>query len=378
MKLTNPLTDGVSVDVLPPPELNLQASTSDATQATAYELTALQTFEAVQVPRGHSLVPFRSNSPQQHLPSDTNPTVSIISSFLPPEIPPELQIPLSFLGEERLQVSDAYTTDIDMRSCVFGPNYTRVTSSLTDASRLWVFLRLPKFGVYLKRERLDALISGDQSGTVLDPFWVFGAHSLGMPYCFRVDATPGMIRLQARRTQLVWESLAELVKGNDHKLKVQAVLMVASSYIYRHMMQTAFLYIHKSCDYIEAGNLQFVPTYGRPPEFSEELHETLAVLSQTIYWVNYSFLVCGGPEPHATAKLENEFRRELPVSDYHACRLLHITDHLPQQTYPFLFEICPLTMRTQGILFVRDAILLVNTIPADGEHYASGSTIDTR
>ena len=323
LKLTNPLTDGVFADVHPPAEPDLPPPTSDATQVATYELAALQTFETVQVPRGHSpgLVPFRSNSPQQHLSSDTNPSISIISSFLLPEIPPELHIPLSFLGEERLQVSDAHTTDIDMRSCVFGPNYTRVTSSLADASRLWVLLRLPKFGIHLKRERLDALISGDQSSTVLDPFWVFGAHSLGTPYCFRVDATPGMIRLQARRTQLVWESLAELVKGNDHKLKVQAVLMGASSYIYRNMMQTAFLYIHKSCDYVKAGNLQFVPTYGRPPEFSEELHETLAVLSQTIYWANYSFLVCGGPEPHATAKLEKEFRRELPVSDYHACQL---------------------------------------------------------
>ena len=317
------------VDVHPPAEPDLPPPTSDATQVVTYELAALQTFEAVQVPRGHSpgLAPFRSNSRERHLSSGTNPPISIISSFLPLEIPPKLQIPLSFLGEERLQVSDAHTTDIDMRSCVFGLIYTGVTSSLKDASRLWVFLRLPKFGIHLKRERLDALISGDQSGTVLDRYMVIAAHTFGMPYCLRVDATPGMIQLHARRTQIAWESLAELVKGNDHKLKVQAVLMVASAYIYANMMQSASLYIHKSCDYIKAGDLQFVPTYGRPPEFSEELHETLAVLSQTIYWANYSFLVCGGPEPHATAKLENEFIWELPVSDYHACQLTHRVDH---------------------------------------------------
>ena len=210
------------------------------------------------------------------------------------------------------------------------------------------------------------MISGDLSGTVLDRFWVLGAHAFGTPYCLRMDTTPGAIRLHARRTQTSWESLAELVKGSDHKLKVQAVLAIASSYIYMRKMQSAFLYIQKSCNYIKAGHLQFVPTHGRPPEYSEELHETLAILSQAIYWANYSFLVCGGPEPHATAKLEKEFRRELPVSDYHACRLLHRVDHLLQQTYPFLFEICPLTMRTQGILFVRDVILLLNATPEIG------------
>ena len=39
-----------------------------------------------------------------------------------------------------------------------------------------------------------------------------------------------------------------------------------------------------------------------------------------------------------------------------------------QQAYPILFEICPLTMRTQGILLVRDAILLLGALPVDGEH----------
>ena len=146
LTFTNPLTDGVFVDVLPPAALNLQPSTSDATQVTSYELTALQAFETVQVPRGRSsrLVPFRSNSPERHLSSDKNSYISIISSLLLPEIPPELHIPLSFLGEEKLQVSDADTTDVDMRSCVFGPNYTRVTSSLTGHQSAVGFFQAPQ------------------------------------------------------------------------------------------------------------------------------------------------------------------------------------------------------------------------------------------
>ena len=32
-----------------------------------------------------------------------------------------------------------------------------------------------------------------------------------------------------------------------------------------------------------------------------------------------------------------------------------------------LFDMCPLTMRTQGILLVRDVIMLLAILPADGE-----------
>jgi len=36
-----------------------------------------------------------------------------------------------------------------------------------------------------------------------------------------------------------------------------------------------------------------------------------------------------------------------------------------QQTYPHLFEICPLVMRTQGILLVKDAVLTTALCSAD-------------
>jgi hypothetical protein len=189
------------------------------------------------------------------------------------------------------------------------------------------------------------------------------------------DDTPAMVRFHARRVQTAWESLAELFKGNDYRLKVQAAVLVASGYIYMRMPQMALLYIQKSCDFIKAGNLQFVPTCGRPPEFSEDLHETLVALSQTIYWANYLFLMCGGPEPHATAELEKEFRRELPVGEITSIHFVHRVDFLSQRTYPILFKICPLTMRTQGILLVRDAILLLGILPTDGERYASTSSV---
>ena len=110
---TNSPTDGTFDDVLSP---DLPPPTSDATPVATYELAALQTFEAVRTPRGHSLglVPSRTNSPELHLSSDVKPSISIVS-FLPPEIFPGPRMPLSFLGEMMLQVS-ADTIDIDMRS----------------------------------------------------------------------------------------------------------------------------------------------------------------------------------------------------------------------------------------------------------------------
>ena len=160
---------------------------------------------------------------------------------------------------------------------------------------------------------MDALFCGDLSGTVLNRSFVCGAHVLGMMSSAGTDDTPSMVLFHARRVQTAWESLAELFKGDDHKTKVQAATLVTSSHVYMCMPEMALLYIQKSCDFIKAGDLRFVPDCGRPPEFSEDLHETLVSLSQTIYWANYMFLMRGGPEPRSTIKLEREFRQDLPV-----------------------------------------------------------------
>jgi len=160
---------------------------------------------------------------------------------------------------------------------------------------------------------MEAFIRGDQSGTVLNRGIVSGAHVLGMLFSPDIKDTPTMVKFYARRTQIALECLAELLKGKDYRTTLQSLTMTTSSYLLIHMTQTGQLYIQKTCDLIEAGGLRFVPTCGRPPEFSEELHETLVGLSQTIYWANYLYLMRGGPEPRATAKLEREFRYELPV-----------------------------------------------------------------
>ena len=162
-------------------------------------------------------------------------------------------------------------------------------------------------------KKKEALLHGDQTGTVLNRAFLCGSHVLGMMSFVGMDDTPAMVLFHARRAQTAWESLAELFKGNDYRTKVQAAALVVSSHIYMCMPEMALLYIQKSCDFIKAGNVQFVPTCGRPPEFSEDLHDTLASLSQVLYWANYMFLMRGGPEPRTTANLEKEFREELLV-----------------------------------------------------------------
>ena len=178
---------------------------------------------------------------------------------------------------------------------------------------MWVFLRLPKLGTQFSRRKLDVVLRGDQSGAVLNRWFVSGPQALGIPFLTGFNDTRTMVQFFAKRAQTGWECLAELFRECDYKTKVQASVLVAAGNVLIRLPQTALLYIRKSCDFIKAGNLQFVPTYGRPPEFSEDLHEILVALSQTVYWANYLFLMFGGPEPHATTELEKEFRQELPV-----------------------------------------------------------------
>ena len=40
-----------------------------------------------------------------------------------------------------------------------------------------------------------------------------------------------------------------------------------------------------------------------------------------------------------------------------------------KEVYPVLFDICPLIMRTEGILLVRDATLLLRLYASGGEFY---------
>ena len=128
------------------------------------------------------------------------------------------------------------------------------------------------------------------------------------------DCSPAFVHFHARRVQKAWESLAELFGSHDHQTCLHPAVLVVSSHVYICLPQMALLYIRKCCELIKDGELQFFPMCGSPPKFSENLHEILAALSQTVYWANCLFLMCDGPEPHATSTLETQFRQDLRVS----------------------------------------------------------------
>jgi len=93
---------------------------TDPTAAPKVISAAPRTLKAGEAPRPPGLTLVRRNSFEQSISLDSNPSISIMSSFLRPTIPSEPWIPLSFLGEEKLQVQFQETgaTDMDMKLCV--------------------------------------------------------------------------------------------------------------------------------------------------------------------------------------------------------------------------------------------------------------------
>lgn len=171
-----------------------------------------------------------------------------------------------------------------------------------------------KLGFKFTSKKQQALSHGDTTGTIIHPFFIPASQALGMHLCDDMTDSPSMARLQARYLQNSFELLVGVFKGGDWELRAQVALwIVAASISLSDTEAFVFPYLRKSCEAINAAGLQFVPTYGRPPNFSEDLHEALAVLSQAIYFENFLFLTCGGAEPTMTARIEEEFRHELPV-----------------------------------------------------------------
>ena len=174
---------------------------------------------------------------------------------------------------------------------------------------------MPKLGAHLNLEELEGYLRGDRSKTAPSRGFVIWAHALGMLFSPDIGPTPSMILLFARRSHAVWECLADSNKIKDYWASVRTSTMIIVGGVLCCMPQASLVCIQETCDLIKEGNLRFIPTYGPPTEFSEDLHKAMVPLSQTIYWANYMFLTHCEPEPSATADLEREFRQELPVGD---------------------------------------------------------------
>ena len=157
------------------------------------------------------------------------------------------------------------------------------------------------------------MLRGDTSGAIIHPFFIPAAHSLGMHFCEGVENSPAMVKIYAKYVQKSLEFLTEILVMREWELQAQVALWITMGSIVMRLNYVTPGYIKKGCEAISLGGLCFVPTYERPPDFSDELHEKLTVLSQIIYFENFLFLTRGGAHPTMTARIENEFRRKLKV-----------------------------------------------------------------
>ena len=170
-----------------------------------------------------------------------------------------------------------------------------------------------KLGLYLGTKKQEALLLGDISDAVVNQYFVYSFQATGMYLCGAPGESRTMVRLQAKYSQKAWETLIEIHKTGDQKLKAQALLVFVYVLVIIGFAAGPPLYLLKVCTLINGANLRFLPVYGRPPELSEQVREDTAVLSQAIYMENYLYLALGGSAPVMTARIEREFRMDLQV-----------------------------------------------------------------
>ena len=267
--------------------------------------------QALAYPPGHNSLLSSKGAKVQGSPYVALPPFSAQVSLVPPRIPPEPHVTLLTLGAGRFQLSDAALGELDMK--LYASLRCSSIELIRPFSRLNTLCRLNKMGILFTSQKQQALLRGDTSGTIIHPLFISAAQSLGMNFCKGVGDLPVMIKRQARHMQRALELFVDIFKGHDLELIARAALWVVAGAIIMPVTRLNPLHIKRSCEAIETAGLRFIPTYGRPPEFSEDLHERLSLLSQAIYFENYLFLTHSGAEPKMTARLEKEFRHQLQV-----------------------------------------------------------------
>ena len=173
--------------------------------------------------------------------------------------------------------------------------------------------RLRQFGIFLTGPKLDAIMRGDTSKTVVHPFFISATAGLGTQFHPVMRDLPSMVPLRAKHGQSCYEYIAEISTGNNAGLQVQVCLYMVAAGLYGRWFGFARQYLTKACIALNAAKLRFIPSTGRPPELTEVVHERLATLSQLIYFEHYMFFVVDELEPKMTARIEKEFRQELQV-----------------------------------------------------------------
>jgi len=183
-----------------------------------------------------------------------------------------------------------------------------------------------------------------------------------------MDCTPAMVHFYARQMQIAWECLAELFTSGDNRVCFQAAAFVASGHIYARMPQTALFTFRNVANLLKRRSCDSFRLVDARRGFRRTSTKLWPLFPKPLYWANYLFLMCGGPEPHATADLRINSDRSYRSVKSSVLVYVEFISYSSKVTQ-FFFRICPLIMHTQGILLVRDAILLRGILPTDRKHH---------
>lgn len=263
------------------------------------------------------------------LPRPAIPSFAILPSVHFQTILRPLSLPLSVIPPERVQISLVAGNDLDMSMYVVSPGFGTLpgagrTKAMFFCSRLRGLCRLNKLGVYFTHERREAILRGDSSNSMTNRHFVDAVQLMGLVLSRGSEQTPATVRMYARYVQKAWESLIQLKQTRQERDKALALEFLAHSYVIVGLTAGAQVYLLKACKIIEKENFGFLPEYGSPVEFSDQVREDASLLSQAIYLENYFYLALGGSAPAKTARLGREFRLNLqvrPIGHFFVVRL---------------------------------------------------------
>ena len=114
---------------------------------------------------------------------------------------------------------------------------------------------------------------GDTSGIVVHPFFIPTTTGLGVNFHAGIRDSPTTVPQRAKYGQLTHEYTVEISKGNDACLKIQVFFYIATTSLYGRWFVYARQSLTRACLALNAAKLRFIPDAGRPPGFTEDVHD---------------------------------------------------------------------------------------------------------
>jgi hypothetical protein len=231
-------------------------------------------------------------------------------------------------------------------------------------SRMIFLAHRLQFGFYFSFANQHAILLGDTSHTIIHAFYIYFAQAVGCHLYQESRVDFSLLHMEAMNMQLAMEALASMREEDDPFQLARAYGFLAMAFLYTHNLAIGKRYMRRVFEIVNRNNIRFVPLSGDLdgflpiPEFSEDVHERAAFLSQMVY-TEFDLQFVAGIPADFCFDLEDQFRYELPVrtSSYTTDEFVFITSS--QNAYPILFRTCPIILRAKSLLLVKDANNLI-------------------